>query len=225
MKSTERPLISFVLIAYKQEQYIREAIEGAFSQTYSPLEIIISDDCSSDQTFAIMQEMAAAYKGPHRIVLNRNEKNLGLSGHYNRVMELAAGEIIVSADGDDISMPERSEKSLQILLANSTAMCVSLALQPIDDTGTWIKRNAPTGRNIQRYTLQHYCSDPRFHINGAARAFRSVAFKTFGPLSQSCPTEDSTMLLRCLLMGDAYDSDEVGIYYRIHSQNISRPSS
>ena len=45
----DRPLVTFALFAYNQEQYIREAVEGAFSQTYEPLEIILSDDCSSDR--------------------------------------------------------------------------------------------------------------------------------------------------------------------------------
>ena len=64
MTNPSNPLISFVLLAYKQEKYIREAVEGAFAQTYSPLEIILSDDASPDGTFEIIQEMAAAYQGP-----------------------------------------------------------------------------------------------------------------------------------------------------------------
>lgn len=50
---TDQPLVTFALFAYNQEQYIREAVEGAFSQTYKPLEIILSDDCSRDRTFEI----------------------------------------------------------------------------------------------------------------------------------------------------------------------------
>jgi len=49
-ETTDRPLVTFALVAYNQEQYIREAVEGAFAQTYEPLEIILSDDCSSDRT-------------------------------------------------------------------------------------------------------------------------------------------------------------------------------
>jgi hypothetical protein len=47
----ERPFVTFALFVYNQEKYIREAVEGAFSQTYEPLEIILSDDCSTDRTF------------------------------------------------------------------------------------------------------------------------------------------------------------------------------
>ena len=58
---------------------MRAAIEGAFAQTYQPLEILLSDDCSPDGTYRVMQEMAAAYAGPHRVILNRNPKNLGIT--------------------------------------------------------------------------------------------------------------------------------------------------
>ena len=46
--ASDRPLVTFALFAYNQEKYIREAVEGAFAQTYAPLEIILSDDCSTD---------------------------------------------------------------------------------------------------------------------------------------------------------------------------------
>ena len=70
----ERPLICFGLLAYNQEPFIREAVEGALAQTYAPLEIILSDDCSTDRTFEIMQETVAAYRGPHKVVLMTPDK-------------------------------------------------------------------------------------------------------------------------------------------------------
>lgn len=80
----DRPLVTFALFAYNQEKYIREAISGAFSQTYSPLEIIMSDDNSLDSTYEIMREEARAYQGPHKIILNRNSSNLGIAYHVNK---------------------------------------------------------------------------------------------------------------------------------------------
>src|ERR1017187_1574352 len=105
----ERPVVSFVLLAYKQEQFIREAVEGALSQTYSPLEIILTDDCSPDHTFAIMQEMVTAYQGRHSVKLNRMAKNKGLAASINSMMALAVGELVVFAAGDDCSLPHRVE--------------------------------------------------------------------------------------------------------------------
>jgi hypothetical protein len=83
-------LLTFALFAYKQERFIQKAIEGAFSQTYSPFEIILSDDCSHDRTFGIMRDAAANYGGPHKVVLNCNPKNVGLAEHVNRVVGLAS---------------------------------------------------------------------------------------------------------------------------------------
>ncbi len=106
-KIQEKPLITFILFAYNQECFIRDAIEGALSQTYSPLEIILSDDCSTDSTFLIMKEMVTNYNGQHKIVINQNENNIGLCAHINRCVELSQGELLVGAAGDDVSLPER----------------------------------------------------------------------------------------------------------------------
>ena len=85
----DRPPVTLFVLAYNQEALVRAAIEGAFAQTYQPLEIILSDDASPDGTFAVMQAMAAAYSGPHRVILNRNPANLGLTAHVSRVMAAA----------------------------------------------------------------------------------------------------------------------------------------
>ncbi len=65
----DRPLLTFILLAYNQERYIAEAVEGALGQTYSPLEIILSDDCSGDRTFELMKEAADEYRGPHEVIV------------------------------------------------------------------------------------------------------------------------------------------------------------
>ena len=63
---TERPLVTFALLAYNQERFVREAVRAAFEQTYRPLEIILSDDCSQDGTFEVLMNMAQSYTGPHK---------------------------------------------------------------------------------------------------------------------------------------------------------------
>ena len=113
MADFQRPLVTLALFAYNQECYVGEAIAAAFAQTYSPLEIILSDDCSSDGTFEIMQHAVAEYKGPHHVVLNRNPLNLNIGGHVNAVAGLATGELIVLAAGDDISVPSRTRQLAQ----------------------------------------------------------------------------------------------------------------
>lgn len=98
-----RPLVTFALFAYNQEKYIREAIEGAFSQTYEPLEIILSDDCSTDRTFEIMREMVENYSGPHQVIVRRTQLNRGTFNHVLEAYHAMSGQLMILAAGDDVS--------------------------------------------------------------------------------------------------------------------------
>ena len=216
-----RPLISFVLLAYNQENYIKQAIKGALAQTYSPMEIVLSDDCSPDGTYVAMQEAIATYTGPHKIILNRNPTNLRLAGHVNRCMEIASGEIIVLAAGDDISLPERAAKSVELL--SNGAMAISFSTQEFNNDSDLTKRaikefNEP---RLKTYSWKAYIQNSSFHLNGAARSFRRELFERFGGIEKSCPTEDSVLLLRALLLGEVIESEEIMVRYRVHGNNLS----
>jgi len=91
----QRPLVTFVIITYNQQAYIGAALEAAFAQTYSPLAIEVSDDGSSDATFALTQALCEAYRGPHQVMCTRNAQNMGLVSHVEFVNRRAAGEVIV----------------------------------------------------------------------------------------------------------------------------------
>lgn len=110
----DRPLVTISMSTYNQEKYVRDSVRGLLSQTYEPLEIIISDDCSQDRTWEIINEEVRAYKetgGRHtRIVLNRNERNLGISRHSGKVLLMCHGVLRVGNGGDDISAPNRVER-------------------------------------------------------------------------------------------------------------------
>ena len=108
MAITEFPLITFVLITYNQDRYISAALAGALAQNYPNLEIIISDDCSSDRTFEVIQALVKGYAGPHRLSVRKTRRNLGSLLHVADVAALAKGELLVLAAGDDVSKPERT---------------------------------------------------------------------------------------------------------------------
>jgi glycosyltransferase involved in cell wall biosynthesis len=135
-----RPLVTFALFAYNQEQYIREAIMGAFSQTYEPLEIILSDDCSTDRTFEIMLEMVSEYRGPHQVRVVRTDRNLGVTSHMLLRGREAAGRIVVGAAGDDISTPERCAEHVRCY-RDPNVMAVSGSYDLIDECGNVISQN------------------------------------------------------------------------------------
>lgn len=82
----ELPALTVVVTGFNQESSIRGAIESVLNQDYAgKLEYIFSDDASSDGTFQIMREMEQAYRGSHSIKLNRNEQNMGITDHLEKV--------------------------------------------------------------------------------------------------------------------------------------------
>lgn len=219
----EKPLITFILLSYNQEHYIREAVEGVFAQTYSPLEIILSDDCSPDRTYEIMREMAATYHGPHKIVLNRNKTNQGITDHVNGAVRLAAGKLILVAAGDDVSLPERTEKTVQVWL-NSGQPVGSLFTNTIiinaDGKNPFLC--TPKGCSCEAKSLEEAIRRTSTGISGCSHAFHPKLFEIFGPLHPGGMVEDNAIGFRSLLLGGIYFIDEPLVKYREHGSSVKK---
>jgi glycosyltransferase involved in cell wall biosynthesis len=92
------PKVSIQIPTYNQAIFIARAIESAMMQNYEPLEIIIADDCSADDTETIVKK----YTSDSRIKYFKNERNLGRTGNYHKALyEYCTGEWVVNLDGDD----------------------------------------------------------------------------------------------------------------------------
>ncbi len=217
---SEKPLISFVLVTYKQEKYIRESMAGVLAQTYSPLEIIISDDCSPDRTFEIIQEMAAAYQGPHKLILNRNEKNLMICGNVNRAVALSHGELIVGGAGDDISLPHRCARIAEEWLKPGRrwhSICSNAEV--IDESGVrqGAYQNWETYREIG--SVDQILASGIVGISGCTHAFSRKTFEVFGPIDEQSLGEDDQIGFRSLILGGACWIPDRLVLYRRHSEN------
>ena len=219
-----RPLVSLCVIAFNQESFVAKAVDAALKQSYRPLEIILSDDASTDRTYCIMSSIAKSYDGDATIILNKNQANMGLAGHVNKLIHsFSSGEFIALAAGDDISAPDRLTKSVEFLEQNHEVVAVSTSLTTIDQAGSVVDVTTNTCKETKIFTLQDYLADPNLHINGPSRMFRRVIPETFGPLEKTCPTEDSTYLLRCFLSGKVAMLADSLVRYRLHGANMSAP--
>ena len=225
------PLVTFVVIGYRQEQYIREAIEGAFSQTYSPLEIILSDDASPDRTFEIMRDMAAEYKGPHSIRLNRRTKNKGFASHINEFMGLASGELVVMAAGDDISCKERVEILVRNWIFQGKPSGVGSGTTMIDQHGNgtgemaekeWLNESIRFLKTIPVEALPLASQGRRSNtiLVGCAAAWSKDNWNFFGELDQEVINEDEVLSFRACLKGGLALIDQALVFYRSHEGNI-----
>lgn len=209
------PLVTFALFAYNQEKYIHEAIAGAFAQTYSPLEIILSDDGSSDRTFEIMREMAEAYRGPHAVKLNRNIVNLGLIDHINKIFEMASGDLIVAAAGDDISLPSRTSRLVDAYgETGGNAMLLHSSVSKIDENGENLGVLQPPVIT-EKMNLDKIALSSALYI-GATGAWNKNLYHDFGPLKFKQAYEDLTLGFRAALSNSMVYIDEPLVKYRVN---------
>ncbi len=217
--SNARPSVSFALFAHNHEGYVREAVESALRQTCAPLEIIISDDCSTDGTFDAVKEIAARYRGASRLLVNRNETNLGWARHINKVMTIATGDLIVSAAGDDISLPHRVERLLAYLREHPQCYSMHSNKVVIDRYGKELRTWIPQGQLPEACSLENIVT-LGVGVLGATHAWRREVFDFFGPLDERVIREDAAIPFRSALLGDVCYLDEVLVRYRRHDSNL-----
>lgn len=105
----ERTLVSICIPAYNGSRYMRQCLDSALAQTHAAIEVIVVDDQSNDDSYAIAREYAAS---DSRVNVFRNDRNLGLVGNWNRCVELAKGEWIKFLFQDDLLAPECVERML-----------------------------------------------------------------------------------------------------------------
>ena len=203
---TGQELVSLVVCAYNQEQMIVEALEAAAAQTYSPLEIVFSDDCSTDGTYRVAQEFAAQYKGPHRLVMSRNEQNLGIARHWDSISRKASGRLIVHAAGDDISLPTRVAELVAAwtgceprpYLLSSDGIVMSFEgvdrhpLVGLPESAVPMVQAGPKGVDYDAFDI---------YVPGFALAIDKRLYERLPPLTTWMWSEDDILRSRALLLG------------------------
>ena len=148
--SSIAPQISVLLPVYNGEKTIARAIESILNQDFKDFELIILDDGSKDKTLDICKDYQ---KKDSRIILVHHE-NKGLSATLNIGISLARGELIARQDSDDCSLPDRLEKQLNYMRANSkTVLLGTWAKIFVDDMDSGRRHNHPTKNKCLRLFL------------------------------------------------------------------------
>jgi len=211
---------TFVLLVYEQEEFVVEAVRAALAQDHSPLQIIISDDASTDKSVELIEHELKSYGGNADIVLNVNARNLGLGGHVNRVMELATGELIVAAAGDDVSLPDRVSVNVAGWeAAGKKPDSIVSATIEIDERGHEHGIfDFPIPTQIDKLS---WLIENSFPVLGAAHAWTRRVFDHFGPLLPRITNEDAAITFRSALMGGIYKIHRPLVKYRRANQGLS----
>jgi glycosyltransferase involved in cell wall biosynthesis len=126
---TSRPLVSAIIIFLNEEEFIEEAIESVFAQTYNHWELLLVDDGSDDKSSEIVCRYAGKYPNKVRYLEHDGHENRGMSASRNLGVRNAKGKYISYLDGDDVWLPNMLEKQVVILESQPQAAMVSAPLQ------------------------------------------------------------------------------------------------
>ena len=188
------PVLSIVSGAYNLENCFsfKNSIESILSQSFTDFEFIICDDGSVDRTYEILSEYA---ERDSRIVLLRNEKNLGLAQTLNNCISVAKGEFIGRHDLDDYSAADRFEKQLTYLYEHPEVGLLGTAAYLFDGDGIF-----DTVRFPKTVTTTDFLFNSPYQHGSVV--FRSEVLKTAGGYTVSKATrrtEDYELFMRIQL--------------------------
>lgn len=205
---------------YNQEKYIEKCIESALSISYPNLEVVLSDDCSTDNTFSIAQK----YEKDPRFKAYRNKVNLGRVKNYNNSLyNLVTGDWVLNCDGDDFLIDsDFYSKSMEMAGTNSDIVLFTANRYKFKNNKNNIQKSNNTEGLINgtNYFLNYpSCDKGLFHITSLYR--RDLALKS-NFYSLDIISSDVDSLLKMITNGDIYHFDNVIAAWRDHDENVSK---
>lgn len=216
----KKGLVSVIMSNYNtSEEYLREAIESILNQTYSDFEFIIVDDCSTDNSLDIIN----SYTDP-RIVILKNEKNLGITKSLNRALKIAKGEFVARMDGDDIALPERLEKQVDFLRADPDVIVCGTWVELFGNGASEYNEKTSCKKLPDRETL---CINLLFgnHLNiiHPTAMFNHRLLKANGITYNEdyIYAQDYRMWVECSKVAKLANVPEILFKYRIHGNAVS----
>jgi hypothetical protein len=215
------PKVTYALFAYQQAAFVRAAVLSALSQDFDDMEILISEDGSSDDTRAEIERALESHPRGSQVVRLYQDKNQGLAACIDALMSRARGSLIVAAAGDDVSLPHRTRKLWEayaqspdeVMGVFSNAWVIDREdrrerlFYPESET-PFGARATPTEGALQF-----------FSILGAAHAWSRRTFDVFGPMPPGALSEDNVIPFRERLLGRIAYVPEPVVEYRVHGGN------
>lgn len=214
-------LVSIGMPVYNGERYLEAAIRSNLEQTVANLELIISDNASTDGTESICREFAAA---DSRVRYVRNDVNIGAAANYNNLFSLARGEYFRWSNADDLAAPQLLERALPILRSRPDVVLAYGLTCLIDEEGQLLK---PYDDNLD---LQDESASRRYVavtqrlgltniIYGLMRA--SALKKTELMGNGKLPAGDVSFISEMSLFGKFAEIPERLFYRRMHKEAFS----
>ena len=209
----KNPLVSVIMITYGHEKYIQKAIEGVFLQkTNFPVELIIANDCSPDNTDELVKEIIKKSPSNIEVKYTKHEINKGMNPNFTWAYQQAQGKYVAICDGDDYWTDENKlQKQIDILEQNSdySISCHNIFLL----NGDTLSSDSPYDKeNTQdTYTLEDLAC--RNIVPTLSSVFRNLKINRFPDWFSSSPLGDYPLMLWVAQMGKIkYFNDKMAVY-------------
>lgn len=204
--------ISIAMATYNGARYIADQIESIAKQTRPPDELIVSDDCSSDETIETLKSIARQCFFPVRISVN--EKRLGYALNFASAISLCSGDLIMLSDQDDYWLPQKIERVISFFEENPCTMVLvndaELADESLHPVGaTKIDRLRAAGLNLDDFST------------GCCTSFRSEILPLILPIPAEYTAHDTWIHSIGRWLGRRSVLCEVLQYLRRHGSNAS----
>ena len=207
-----QPLVSILLPVYNGSRYIGETINSILNQTYSHFELIIVDDCSTDNTAEIVASFV-----DKRIIYHRNKKNSRIVYTLNRALDLSTGRYCARIDADDIALPTRLEEQVTFLEHKPEYAMVDTVQDCINEDGERIGRynsNVTEEKDIKQTMPKTNC------LGHPSIMIRSEVLKIYR--YRNIVYEDYDLWLRMLNDGlRIYKMEKPLTLFRVHSFSLT----
>ncbi len=215
------PRVSVIMAVYNEERFLEEAVESVLAQGFGDLELIISDDGSTDSTLSLAN--AIAQREPARVRVLHGERNQGKPFALNRALAVRRGELVAWLDGDDVMLPGKLERQVAALDANPRAAGCSHDAEIFDsDSGERIGGfSAHANGGPLRSGGVELLFDPTYRMLPSATMIRSSCCPPHGFDERLTFTNDWLFDIEVFRQGECVALDEPLVRYRRHGDNFT----
>jgi len=212
----EENLISIAMSSYNGERFIKEQIDSILNQSYSNLELIITDDGSSDKTIEFIKNYQ---KNDKRVKLYQNEVNLGFVQNFGKAISLCKGDYIALADQDDIWKKDKLktfiEKIGENVLIYSDADLVDEHAVSMGKELIRPDRELVSGANNRAFLLEN-C------VSGNTLMFKKELLQYILPIPEGASFHDRWIVFVATTYGSITFTEEPMTFYRRYSEQITK---
>lgn len=222
----ENPLVSVVVVTYNSAQYIIETLESIYNQSYKNIELIIADDCSTDDTEVVCVDWLKKNAGRFvNSVFTKTVRNSGVSANLNNGISKSSGEFIKSIAGDDILLEDCIATNLQFFHRHPSTEMAFSRCRPFG-TNEVLKKSKDVFRysyfSLSNRAFKYHILRSNF-VPASTKFTRRSVFDKIGNYNEDIPLlEDWPFLIKAVCNNvNIKFIDEDTVRYRMHESSLS----